>query len=154
LLSLPAWKKRHEFYGVWVATQIVGALEDHEVVINHDNGELKFAFAEARIADIESSRPKLSLFAERRTRLADPVGESRTSAVQPDYGIWTRSANFPKCVLVVEVKHYKKRSRRNFRAALTAHHPQLPLPLHRERAHLVLQPRPSSRHREGDEPSL
>jgi hypothetical protein len=118
LLSLPAWKKRYETYGVWVATQIIDALENHAVVINHNNGELKFAFAEARIADIQSSRPKLSIISERRSPLADPVGESRTGAVQPDFGIWTRDVHLPECILVVEVKHYKRRSRRNFRAAL------------------------------------
>jgi hypothetical protein len=36
----------------------------------------------------------------------------------------------------------------------TAHHPQMPLPSHRGRAHLVLQPQPSSRHREGDGQNL
>jgi hypothetical protein len=117
LLSLPAWKKRYELYGVWIATQIIGALESHAVVINHNDGELKFAFAEARIADIDSSRPKFSLISERRSPLANPVGD-REGAVQPDFGIWTRDVNCPECVLVVEVKHYKKRSRKNFRNAL------------------------------------
>ena len=118
LLSLPAWKKRYEFYGVWVAAEIVRALEDHAITINHADGELKFAFAEARIADVETARPKVSLFSERRIPLADPVGKSRVSSVQPDFGIWARGSQPDRCVMIVEVKHHKKRSRRNFRDVL------------------------------------
>ena len=119
LLSLPAWKKRHELYGVWVATEIVRALKDHEITINHADGELKFAFVEARIADVESAWPRVSLFSERRTALADPIGKGRKSSVQPDFGIWARRPRTPEdCGLIVEVKHYKRRSKRNFREAL------------------------------------
>ncbi len=118
LLSLPAWKKRYEFYGVWVANEIVRALDGHDIVINHADGELKFAFAEARIADVKTARPKVSLFSERRSPLAEPIGKSRVSSVQPDFGIWTRGSQPDNCIMIVEVKHYKKRSRRNFREAL------------------------------------
>ena len=118
LLSLPVWKQRYETYGVWIATRIVDSLDDHKVVVNSDNGELKFGFGEARIADVETVNPKLSLFAERRVALANPLGKSRTEGAQPDFGIWTCGTHFPECLLVVEVKHYKKRSRRNFRDAL------------------------------------
>ena len=118
LLSLPAWRKRYELYGVWVATAIVGALEDHEVTINHTNGELKFAFGEARIADVVTSRPKVSLYSERRTPLASPVGKGRVSSVQPDFGLWACGSQQDDCVMIVEVKHYKRRSRSNFREAL------------------------------------
>ena len=125
LLSLPAWRTRHETYGVWVATEIVKALDDHEVTINHRNGELRFAFAESRIAEVESARPKVSLISERRTPLVYPVGKGRDSSVQPDYGLWAEGRQPDKCVMVVEAKHYKRRSRRNFRDALidyaTAH---------------------------------
>ena len=44
LLSLPAWRKRHELYAVWVATEILAAAEGHEVKVNHAAGELRFAF--------------------------------------------------------------------------------------------------------------
>jgi hypothetical protein len=118
LLSLPIWKQRYESYGVWVATRILGSLDDHQVEIYSDHGELKFAFGEARIADIETTSPRVSLFAERRVALADPMGKSRTRSAQPDFGLWLQDALPPKCLLVVEVKHYKRRSRRNFRDAL------------------------------------
>ncbi|MFA6125611.1 MAG: hypothetical protein WCS75_07455 [Sphingomonas sp.] len=118
LLSLPVWKQRYETYGVWVATQIAGSLDDHDIKILSSHGELRFAFGEARIADIDSANPRLSLFAERRVALTNPVGKSRIEGAQPDFGLWTQDASNPECVLVVEVKHYKKRSRRNFRDAL------------------------------------
>jgi hypothetical protein len=127
LLSLPVWKQRYETYGVWIATRIIESLDDHMVLLRSDNGELKLAFSEARIADIETASPKLSLFAERRVALSNPQGKSRTASTQPDFGIWTQDDQFPECVLVVEVKHYKKRSRRNFRDALIDYsraHPQ------------------------------
>ncbi|CTQ62801.1 hypothetical protein [Roseibium album] len=127
LLSLPVWTHHYETYGVWIATRIIDTLNDHDVVINSNNGELRFAFGEARIADIETANPRLSLFAERRVALANPVGKSRKEGAQPDFSIWTQDARYPECVLVVEVKHYKKRSRRNFRDALIDYsraHPQ------------------------------
>ena len=118
LLSLPAWKTRHETYGVWVATRVLDALEDHQVTINHESGELRFAFAEARIADVASARPPVGLFSERRTSLDAPVGRGRVASVQPDYGVWTVGSQPETCVLVIEAKHYRRRSRRNFRDAL------------------------------------
>jgi hypothetical protein len=127
LLSLPVWKQRYETYGVWIATQIIDALEDHDVVVNTENGELKFKFAETRIADIKTSMPEASLYTEKRVPLANPVGKSRKKAVQPDFSIWKKGAESEVCVLVVEVKHYKKRSRRNFRDVLIDYsraHPQ------------------------------
>ena len=62
LLSLPVWRKRYELYGVWVATEIVGSLDRHDIFIYHTHGELKFAFREAKIAEIRSARPIVSLY--------------------------------------------------------------------------------------------
>ena len=118
LLSLPAWRKRHAMFGVWVATEMLASLGDHEIVIRHDNGELRFGFGETRIAEIRSTRPALALDAERRTPYATPVGRGRERSVQPDFGLWRDGREAEKCVIVVEVKHYKKRSKRNFRDAL------------------------------------
>lgn len=126
LLSFPIWKKRHEFYGVWIATRIVAALEDHDVAFETNNDELKFAFRETTIARIASARPRLVLVTERKTPLANPVSPRRSSNVQPDFGLWTDGPS-PECRLIIEVKHYKKRSRRNFRDALidyAAAHPR------------------------------
>lgn len=119
LLSLPAWKHRYETYGVWIATQILGALKDHDIRVHSDEGQLKFAFREAKIADVTTAKPKLSLIAERRVALIDPLGKSRKEGAQPDFGLWVDGREPPECALVVEVKHYKRRSRRNFKDALT-----------------------------------
>lgn len=118
LLSLPIWKKRYETYGVWVATRIIASLEDHDYEIRSEKGELKFAFREAEIADINTSQPKLTLFSERWVSLKNPKGKNRKGGVQPDFGLWTQDAAQPRCVLVVEVKHYKQRSKQNFCDAL------------------------------------
>lgn len=118
LLSLPAWKQRYETYGVWIATQILGAVKDHDIQVHSDDGQLKFAFRESKIADIQTATPKLSLIAERRVALIDPLGKSRKEGAQPDFGLWVDGREPPKCTLVVEVKHYKRRSRRNFKDAL------------------------------------
>lgn len=118
LLSLPAWRKRHELFAVWIATEIIAAAQGHEVKVNHEEGELRFAFREAKIADIVSARPALSLFSERRTPLDSPIGKGRKRSVQPDYGLWRERWTAEECVLVVEVKHYKKSDGRNFRDAL------------------------------------
>ena len=88
LLSLPAWRKRHELFGVWVATEMLASIENHEIAIHHAQGELRFGFGEAKIADVTSARPRLALYAERRTPLEAPVGKGRKRAVQPDFGLW------------------------------------------------------------------
>ncbi|MCY3746399.1 MAG: hypothetical protein OXH05_09205 [Acidobacteria bacterium] len=120
LLSLPAWRKRHEFYAVWIATEILEAAKGkgHEVKVQRAQGELRFAFRETKVADIVSTRPQVSLFAERRTPLASPIGKGRKNNVQPDYGLWRAGSSREWCSLVVEVKHYKRSNGRNFRDAM------------------------------------
>lgn len=119
ILSLPAWKRRYEYYGVWVATKIVDAFEGHDIVVNHADGVMNFAFAKTRLVDIASSIPLLSLYCERWEPLSDPIGKSRKTGVQPDFTMWTQGLAPPECPLVVEVKHYKKESVSNFGAALS-----------------------------------
>ncbi|MBX7540325.1 hypothetical protein [Qipengyuania sphaerica] len=118
ILSLPVWKQRYETYGVWIATRIAAAADGHDIEYNAPDAGLRFAFSETLIADIETASPRLSLYSEKRVPLADPVGEGRKCAVQPDYSLWKQGADPAACPLVVEVKHYKKRSARNFRDAL------------------------------------
>lgn len=118
ILQLPVWRRRHELYAVWIATQIVGALPDHTVEIHHEDGKIVFAFAETVVATIETAQPILRLFAERRVPLKDPIGEGRTGNVQPDYSLWSGADDFERCRLVVEVKHYKTAARRKFSEVL------------------------------------
>lgn len=118
LLSLPVWRKRHELYAVWIATEMLAAAEGHDVKVHSAQGELRFAFRQTKIADIVSTRPVVSLFAERRTPLDSPIGKGRKNNVQPDYGLWRAEWSREWCSLVVEVKHYKRSDGRNFRDAL------------------------------------
>ena len=118
ILSLPVWRKRHELYAVWIATEMLAAAKGHDFCVYWTAGELRFAFQETKIADIVSTRPVVSLFAERRTPLDSPIGKGRKKNVQPDYGLWRAESSREWCSLVVEVKHYKRSDGRNFRDAL------------------------------------
>lgn len=89
ILSLPIWKRRYELYSAWVLTTILHALKDHSIKLHHDNGLISFYFRETLMASIVSSDPPLQLFAEKRTAAENLVGHGRTSAIQPDYSLWT-----------------------------------------------------------------
>ena len=119
VLSLPAWRKRYELFGVWVATEMLATLDGHDIAIHSTDGELRFGFGEARIAVVRSSQPAVALYAERRTPFDAPVGDGRVRSVQPDFGLWGEGREPEWCELVVEVKHYKRRAVRNFTDALT-----------------------------------
>lgn len=114
ILSLPIWKKRYELYSVWIATEIIKALHGHDIELHHDNGQIAFAFRETLIATIHSAKDPFTLISERRVSLLDPIGKGRTNSVQPDYGLWKTERGQEVCAMVIEVKHYKKSSRRNF----------------------------------------
>jgi hypothetical protein len=114
VITLPIWKKRHELYAVWIATEMIRSLGGHEIEIHHDNGCIEFAFRETVVATIHTSRGPFRLISERRCPLANPQGESREAGVQPDYGFWTTLAGKEVCRLVVEVKHYKQSAKQAF----------------------------------------
>lgn len=119
-LSLPVWRKRHELYAVWVFTEILVAAVDHDVRLHHANGRIAFEFRETLLASIETARPNLDVFTEKKTALANPVGKGRTNNVQPEYSIWESGRSLSgTCVLVVEVKHYKRTANRSFTEVLT-----------------------------------
>ena len=109
ILSLPIWKERHELYSVWIATEIIRALDKHKVEIHHDNGRITFPFKQTKIATIHSSPGPFQLISERRSPLANPVSDKRKGNVQPDHGLWTTDQyGNPSCRMCVEVKHYLK----------------------------------------------
>jgi len=115
LLSLPAWKHRHELYAVWIAAEIVQSLPDHKLTIHDEDGKLNFAFKETHLATFGGRHGEAWLLAERKLPLESPVSPDRAAHVQPDYGIWLGD----RCTLVIEVKHYKKSARRKFGDVLT-----------------------------------
>ncbi len=114
VLSLPVWQKRFDLYSVWIATEIIRALKDHDVQIHHDHGRIAFAFKETIVATIHSSPGPFRLISERRIPLANPRGEGRKGGVQPDHGLWTTKDGKEVCELVIEVKHYKNSSKAKF----------------------------------------
>jgi hypothetical protein len=118
ILSLPLWRKRNELYVVWIATEIVDAVNDHDVELHHENGRIVFAFRETVVATIHSTRPEVRLYAERRTPLVNPIGQGRSGNVQPDYSLWRGKDGQESCGLVVEVKHYLLPSPGRFREVL------------------------------------
>lgn len=118
ILSLPVWQRRHELYAVWIATEMVNALGGHECELHHEDGRITFAFRETVVATIHSTVPEKRLIAEKRVPIDQPIGKGRKGNVQPDYGIWTGSAEQEVCGLIVEVKHYKKAARSRFREVL------------------------------------
>jgi hypothetical protein len=119
ILSLPVWRRRHELYAVWIGTQIVAALPDHEILLHHDEQKIVFAFKSTVVATVETSRPPMRLFSERKSPIEDPLGEGRKENVQPDYSLWAGDGADELCRLVVEVKHYKTAARRRFSHVLT-----------------------------------
>lgn len=119
ILSLPIWRKRHELYAVWIATEILSAIPDHDCEIHHDKGLIVFAFRETLLATISTARPRVQLLSEFKTPLAHPVGKGRSGNVQPDFGLWKSQGRIEECGVVVEVKHYKRTANSSFANALT-----------------------------------
>ncbi|WP_143328267.1 hypothetical protein [Caballeronia pedi] len=118
ILKLPLWQKRYELYAVWIATEIVGAVKDHNCELHHENGKIVFPFRENVVATIKSSSPAVRLYAERRRPLSNPISDERRGNVQPDYSLWRGSDAKEACGLVVEVKHYKRDASSRFRKVL------------------------------------
>jgi hypothetical protein len=118
ILSLPLWKKRHELYAVWIGTEILAAVPDHDVEIHHQDGRIEFAFRETKVATIHSTSPEIRIVAERRIELDQPMGKGRVGAAQPDYGLWRTRPKSDICEMIIEVKHYKRAAARSFAEAL------------------------------------
>lgn len=119
-LKLPVWEKRYEVYSIWVFTQIVTAFPEEYVTFHITDGQLKFPFSGADLADISINDSVFHMWTELRTQtIAEPVGKSRKKAIQPDYSIvYGDEKNIEHTILVVECKQYKKASIKNFSQAI------------------------------------
>lgn len=127
VLALPVWRTRHELYAIWIATRVVAALPDREIELHHEDGRIVFAFKETVLATIKDVDLEVRLVGERRTRLESPVGEGRKGGAQPDLGLWVDAPEGERCLMVIEVKHYRKAARRRFHTVLidyAAAHPK------------------------------
>ncbi len=119
-LQLPIWQRRHEFYSVWISTQLLNALSESPIRVHHSDGALIFSFSGTHLATADSFEPRLHVWAELRSPLADPVGKGRKQAIQPDYSLITDPVTSPQSsILEVECKQYRRPSKSNFSNALT-----------------------------------
>jgi hypothetical protein len=117
ILSLPVWRRRHEVYAVWIATQIVHAMPA-KTKIEHEGGNIRFAFKRSKVAFCARSTAEISLFAERKQPLANPLGKNRKNNTQPDFSLLRVDQTGERCSLVIEVKHYAKAAPRPFSEVL------------------------------------
>ncbi|OAX56915.1 hypothetical protein A6R73_01610 [Xanthomonas translucens pv. poae] len=128
VLDLPIWRKRHELYSVWVATQIASfSGRAHDWILT--DGVLSFSFAGADVARFQLSGGTALLRAENREETDLQLkGSGRKHAVQPDYTVYREHAGQRRDAgLVVECKHYRIAARRSFEHAIwdyTLAHPK------------------------------
>lgn len=121
VLKLPAWRRRHELYSVWVGTRMLKVLERvvPDMRFHRVNGELSFEFRGSRLATFTWSGKQYDVWAELRSAL---VGRSskRKRGIQPDFRVLladlSRSAN-AQTTYVLECKHYLTASTWNFTQA-------------------------------------
>lgn len=119
ILKLPIWRRRHELYAAWIATELLRALVGHEIEYHTEGGTLPFAFREFRLATITSAARPLALLAEKRSPLIGRArGKGRKKNVQPDYVLWEGPPTGGASRVVIECKHYKRAATTSFAAAL------------------------------------
>ena len=132
-LNLPIWRRRHELYSIWIATQLLNAIGDHVVKIHHVNGKLNFSFSGTHLATVDAVEQRLHIWSELRSPLSNPVGSGRKKAIQPDYSLVSDPITSPEMsILEIECKQYRKPSTKNFASALTDY------AMGRPNAHVIL----------------
>lgn len=118
LLKLPAWRRRHELYSVWVGTRLldVVARTAPDMHFHPVDGVLSFEFGGSRLASFSWDGKQFDIWAELRSGL---VGSStkRKKGIQPDFRVLktdlSKSSN-AQTVYVLECKHYIIASKSNF----------------------------------------
>jgi hypothetical protein len=118
LLSLPMWRHRYDLYSNWVTTRIIAALEDAGPILHSASGRIEFAFSGTHLATFDRLRPRVHVWCEYRTPLADPVGR-RKGNIQPDITLRTDPITAGLTPLVVECKQYAAPDNESFAHALT-----------------------------------
>lgn len=120
IFRLPVWKERSAVYSVWIATQIVAALEPRRIVFHPEGGQLNFGFAGSRLATIQTAEGEFALWSELRTALRRSTSLYRKHAIQPDYRIVSPGdeKDPASTCAVIECKQYKKPNTRNFTEAV------------------------------------
>lgn len=132
LLDLPAWRKRHELYSVWIAAVIREASPQPWRWLTRDRA-LSFAFAGSQVATLNLPPYEGVFWAELSRKATLTRSVVRKNTVKPDYTLLlAQDRHRAMAGLVVECKQYRKPSRRNFDAALTDYaeaHPFAPVVL-------------------------
>lgn len=119
-LQLPIWRQRCELYSNWVCTQLVAALEDREPRVHADGDRIEFSFSGTHLATFDAFTPRLHIWTELRTPLANPVSEGpRKGAIKPDILLLSDPITARRAPLVVECKQYKRANNKKFAAAIT-----------------------------------
>ena len=118
LLNLPAWKRRHELYAVWVGSRIASVLRKGQWVWHLDGDMLSFPFSGAQLANITLGGRYVEFWTEKRTPLPSG-GVFGRRHIQPDYRLDEMPVHRMDATrFVVECKQYRKWSIKNFGAAL------------------------------------
>ena len=123
ILNLPAWRKRHELYSVWVGTALLRTAHRcaDEFRFHPVRGVLSFSFAGHRMATYVHDAAQFDIWCELRSALAGP-SKKRKRGIQPDFRVVEASIAQDASAatrLVLECKHYLAYSLSNFRAAAT-----------------------------------
>jgi hypothetical protein len=121
VLNLPAWRRRHELYSVWVGTQLLKVVERvaPDMRFHPVDGVLSFEFGGSRLATFNWDNKQFDIWAELRSAL---VGKSskRKKGIQPDFrvlqAVLSKSAN-ANTTYVLECKHYLNANISNFTQA-------------------------------------
>lgn len=113
-LNLPIWKRRHELFSAWIATQILDAVSEYEPRIHVRDDLISFAFGGSHLATLDGTRPAVHLWAELRSPV-DATLTKKEKNIQPDYTLVADPVTSPRsAVVVVECKQYRQESRENF----------------------------------------
>lgn len=121
ILNLPAWKRRHELYSVWVGTRMLKVVErvGTEVCFHPIDGVLSFDFGGSRLATFNWQGKQFDVWAELRSALVG-ISAKRKKGIQPDFRVvradLPHSAN-ARTTYVLECKHYLNASTTNFTQA-------------------------------------
>lgn len=123
-LNLPIWRRRYELFSAWLLTQLLEAMQDHDIELHSEDGKLTFGFHATKFATIHSLRQPVTIYGERRVQAANLKSDKRKRGIQPDYTIWIDEIEL--CNMAIECKHYKQPSYENFSHALDDYAANLP----------------------------
>lgn len=121
LLNLPAWRRRHELYSVWVGTRMLRLIEAvaPDMHFHPVDGVLSFEFGGSRLATFSWNNKQFDIWAELRSALVG-ISAKRKKGIQPDFRILQPSLVLSlsaQTTYVLECKHYLNASTTNFTQA-------------------------------------